>query len=94
MEIEKIQGIYADLEHAVRSRLSAILMETSEEKPMKCDVVLDTHYHGSSNDAPHIESIFQHPIEGIIVCNMDGGYELELDDIPLDEQIQILKELE
>lgn len=77
-----------------RDRLSALLMDTSEEQHMKCDIYLETSEDCGLSDLEkiHVTEIWQHPTEGIIMLYVDGVGECELEDY--EECIpQIYKEL-
>ena len=77
-----------------RNLLSALLMDTSEEKHMKCDIVLQTSEDCglSELDKMHVTEIWQHQTEGIIMLMVEGVGECELEDF--EECIpQIYKEL-
>ena len=65
-----------------RNLLSALLMDTSEEQHMKCDIVLQTSEDcGLSDlDKMHVTEIWQHPTEGIIMLMVEGVGECELED--------------
>ena len=62
--------------------LSAILMDTSEEMHMKCDICLETSEDCGLSDLEkiHVTEIWQHPTEGIIMLMIEGFGECELDD--------------
>lgn len=65
-----------------RSVLSSILMETSEEKHMECDIYLNTAEDCGLSDLEkmHVTEIWQHPTEGIIMLMVEGVGECELED--------------
>lgn len=77
-----------------RNLLSALLMDTSEEQRMKCDICLETSEDCGISDLEkiHVTEIWQHPTEGIIMLMIEGFGECELEDF--EECIpQIYKEL-
>lgn len=84
-----------DLREMMHNYLSALLANTSEDNPLKCCIVLvDEKAFGlSSNDMPTIEAIWQHPIEGWIVFNMQGDYQIDFDDMLTCDLMDILHEL-
>lgn len=101
-DIETSYSQYKDLEkfirESVRRYLSKILMNTSEDNPLKCKICL-TNEEGfglSTLNFPWIYEIGQHPTEGIIYFNYDpDGEELvEFDYMLLEDLITICKELD
>ena len=65
-----------------RNLLSALLMDTSEEQHMKCDIYLETSEDCGLSDLEknHVTEIWQHPTEGIIMLMIEGFGERELED--------------
>ena len=65
-----------------RNLLSALLMDTSEEQHMNCDIVLQTSEDCglSELEKMHVTEIWQHPTEGIIMLMIEGVGECELED--------------
>lgn len=101
-DIETSYNQYKDLEkfirESIRRYLSRILMNTSEDNPLKCKICL-TNEEGfglSTLNYPWIYEIWQHPTEGIIYFNYDpDGEELvEFDYMLLEDLITICKELD
>ena len=57
----------------IRHKLSAILMDTDEQHPMECNIILDSEAMGlCTSQMPNITSAFQLPTEGIIYFNIEG----------------------
>ena len=80
----------------MRHKLSAILMDTCEEKPMMCNIIIgESEAMGlSSLELPVVKSMFQQPSEGIIWFNIDGCEEpIEFDDMPLEDIEDILNSI-
>lgn len=78
----------------IRKKLSVILIDTSEENQLKCNIQIgEKEAVGISTlELPTIISIFQQPEEGIIWFEIEG-YEnyLEFDEIPKYDLINVLK---
>ena len=80
----------------LRHKLSAILMDTCEEKPMHCNIVIgEEQAMGlSSLQMPIVTGAFQLPSEGIIYFNIQGFNEpVEFDDMHKKDLIKILNAL-
>ena len=62
------------LEFTLRDKLSALLMDTSEEQHLKVHIPLELEgtFGLSTNDMITVEEIWQHPIEGIIMLKLEG----------------------
>lgn len=76
----------------LRHKLSAILMDTCEEKPMHCNIVIgEEQAMGlSSLQMPIVTGAFQIPSEGIIYFNIQGFNEpVEFDDMHKKDLIKI-----
>jgi hypothetical protein len=79
----------------LRRHFSALLMETDNEKHLKCDIII------GENDAmglstlqmPRVIGAFQDPKEGIICFHIEGNYIVEFDDMGTDDLINILNTL-
>lgn len=80
----------------MRNWFSRYLMDTNENNVVECHICLeDVETFGlSSNDIPHIIGMWQFPIEGYIVFNMRGGYQLDFDDMDTDQLLMIMEECE
>lgn len=81
----------------IRHKISAILMDTCEEKPMACNITIgEEQAMGiSSLQMPTVTSAFQLPSEGIIYFNIEGYKEpVEFDDLSTYDLNKILKELQ
>lgn len=80
----------------LRRELSAILMDTCEEKQMACRITIgESEACGlSSLEMPTVVSAFQLPTEGVIYFQIEGVAEpMEFDDIPTHDLRVILNEL-
>lgn len=82
-----------DFRESARHFLSRMLMDTDEDNPMQCSIVLEsTAPMMSSLDALEITSMWQEPQEGVIWVQFYGfGSPLELDDIRSEELIEIIE---
>ena len=81
----------------IRHKISAILMDTCEEKPMPCNIIIgEEQTMGlSSLQMPVVTSAFQLPSEGIIYFNIEGYKDpVEFDDLSTYDLNKILKELQ
>ena len=58
----------------------------------KCEFTLETDeaFGLSTLQMPYIKGIWQHPTEGGILFIFEGGQELEMDDLSVEELIKIL----
>jgi hypothetical protein len=76
----------------LRRHFSALLMETDNEKHLKCDIII------GENDAmglstlqmPRVVGAFQDEKEGIICFYIEGDCIVEVDDMGTDDLINIL----
>lgn len=91
LEISKMSEQYSSLEKMIRESirhfLSRKLMDTSEEKTLKCYIPISEHNY--------IYEMWQNPSEGLIYFETDG-YEidkLELDNLPIHLLTEICKEV-
>jgi hypothetical protein len=62
------------MEFTLRDKLSALLMDTSEEQHLKVYIPLELEgtFGLSTNDMIAVEEIWQHPTEGIIMLKLEG----------------------
>ena len=88
-----LQKAEEDFRESARHFLSRILMDTDEDNPMQCSIVLEsTTPMMSSLDALEVTSMWQEPEEGIIWVQLYGfGCPLELDNIRSEELIEIIE---
>lgn len=80
----------------IRHCISAILMNTDEQNPMRCHITIgnDDAFGLSELEKPTITSAFQVPCEGYICFNIQGVKEpVDFDDIPENVLEYILDEL-
>ena len=75
-ECDKFFGKEDTEREDIRHKISAILMDTDEQHPKKCDIVIeDEEACGLSTlQMPHIDECFQEPSEGIIWFHFEGHY--------------------
>jgi hypothetical protein len=62
------------MEFTLRDKLSALLMDTSEEQHLEVYIPLELEgtFGLSTNDMIAVEEIWQHPTEGIIMLKLEG----------------------
>ena len=78
----------------LRKKFSALLMDTSEDKPLKCCIPFGDSYGLSTLELPTVVSMFQIPNEGIIYFQIEGvQYPMEFDEFSNAELKEILKSL-
>ena len=81
----------------IRHKMSAILMDTDEEHPMKCDALIGEAYACglSTLQMPRVDRCFQQPGEGIIWIHIEGAIDYqEFDDFETCDLKDILVNLE
>jgi hypothetical protein len=85
-----------EVREMMRNWFSRNLMDTNEENPVECHICLEDEeaFGLSSNDIPHIVGMWQFPVEGYIVFNMRGGYQLDFDELDTDQLLAIMEESE
>ena len=85
-----------DVRQMIRFYFSRHLMFTSEDNQMKVDIVLETDetFGLSTNDMLRIISIWQHPSEGIITFVLNGGEEIDFDDIETLTLLNVMTEFD
>lgn len=72
-----------DQDMKTRNKLSALLMDTSEDNPMDVDIILDTEeaFGLSTLQMPHVIKVFQDPKEGIMYMLLEGAEDyIEIDE--------------
>jgi hypothetical protein len=81
-----------DVREMIRYYFSRNLMDTSAENQMKVDIVMETDetFGLSTNDMLRIVSIWQHPSEGIITFVLNGGEEIDFDDIEISTLLKVM----
>ena len=78
----------------LRKKFSALLMNTSEEKPLECNIPFGDSYGLSTLELPTVTSMFQIPTEGIIYFQIEGvQYPMEFDEFSNEDLKEILKSL-
>lgn len=78
---------------ALRMKLSALLMDTSEDDPLICDIVIDSNSQGLSDALkPHIHAAYQQPTEGGIYFVIDNTI-ADFDDIDIESAVEIYLKL-
>ena len=85
-----------DVRQMIRFYFSRHLMFTSAENQMKVDIVMETDetFGLSTNDMLRIVSIWQHPSEGIITFVLNGGEEIDFDDIEIPTLLKIMTDFD
>lgn len=85
-----------NIREMIRFYFSRNLMDTSAENQIKVDIVLETDetFGLSTNDMLRIVSIWQHPSEGIITFVLNGGKEIEFDDIETSTLFKIMTDFD
>lgn len=93
MKIGEIESLCIE---GCRHLLSRHLMDTSEDKPLTCDIQLETDAMGlSDNEKIHVEYMFQEPSEGIIYFKYRYyPYLTDIEEISLDVLLEICEWLE
>ena len=94
--VKQIEQMYNDLLESIRHNLPLKLMDTSEDNPLEVYIPLEHGAVGLSTlDMPAITKIYQRPSEGIIYVRFEeDDYDIELDNLYMEDMISILKELE
>lgn len=86
------------LRESIRKYLSKLLINTSEDNPLKCKICLisEEGFGLSTLNFPWIYEIWQHPTEGIIYFNYDQDEEdlVEFDHMLLEDLVTICRELD
>ena len=78
----------------LRKKFSALLIDTSEEHPMECNIPFGDSYGLSTLELPTVIGMFQIPTEGIIYFQIEGvQYPMEFDEFSVDDLKEILKSL-
>lgn len=76
----------------IRKKLSLILIDTDENNPIKCNILIGEEQGLSSLELLEIESMFQQPSEGIIWFNIKYAEEpLEFDDLKEEDLNKIME---
>lgn len=84
------------LRKSVREKVSALLMDTSEDDPLNIEIVIDdSEFFGMCElEKPCINSIWQDPSEGWIYVQFEGyGNPTDFDYLSTHEQVEVLKGL-
>lgn len=86
------------IRESMRKYLSKTLMDTSEQNPLQCTIVLQTSegFGLSTLNYPWIYKMWQDPIEGIIYFSYDeeSTEVVEFDEMLLEDLVIICKELD
>lgn len=85
-----------EVREMIRNWFSRNLMDTNEDNPVECHICLEDEetFGLSSNDIPHIIGMWQFPVEGYIIFNMRGGYQLDFDELETDQLLAIMEDSE
>lgn len=92
-----IENIHFLLQESIRHYFSRILMNTSAENPMMCNIIIDTPWDIglSSLEKPTIISMYQDPSEGFIYIMYEGTEEyMPLEDIPTQAILPTIQAIE
>lgn len=78
-----------------RHKISALLMDTDEDHPIECEILLGEDYSCglSTLEMLWITKCYQQPGEGILWFYVDGGGWVEFDDIDIRDYYNIYKAL-
>lgn len=86
------------LRESIRKYLSRILMDTSEDNPMNCNITLDCEeaFGLSTLQIPRITRMWQHPTEGILYFEYeeDENIIIEFDFMILEDLVIICEYLD
>lgn len=78
----------------LRRKFSALLMDTSEDKPLECNIPFGDSYGLSTLELLTVIGMFQIPTEGIIYFQIEGvQYPMEFDEFSNEDLKEILKSL-
>ena len=95
---EEILGITRYLQECIRQYFQRMLVDTSEESPVECDIIVDTADSQGISDLqkPHVIGMYQDPTQGIIYLQFEGDEEhwYELEYFALDCQLDIIRAIE
>lgn len=93
---EYVQDKIFDLIDIIRQSVSKLLMDTSEENPLECNITVESlEACGLSTlQMPTIVKAWQHPTEGWITFEFRDGYTKEFEHLEMSEMLQVLKGLE
>lgn len=93
---DEINDMYHVLNESIRMALSRLLMDTSEENRKEVEIPLEHRACGLSTlEMITIVSIWQDEKEGIISVQCRGDdYDMDIDELEIEDRIQILRELE
>lgn len=92
--VREINAMRNDLIEAIHNFLSRVLMDTSEDKPLKCDICLEMRgtYGLSSNCMPYVTKMWQDPEEGWIQFEIDESYVRDFGDMDIEELMNIVND--
>ena len=86
-----------DIEQIIRQSVSKLLIDTSKENPLECEIVIDPieAFGLSSSLLPCINTIWQDPLEGYINFKYEGSDGIrDFDSLEINERLQVLEYLE
>lgn len=91
--INEISDIALLLEQSILHYFSRLLIDTSIEKPLKCNIRLEYFLDGNDINCT-ITSIYQEPSEGLVCLYIKEIEDwVNLDDFSYDMQLNVLKKL-
>ena len=93
-DVRELNGMRDDLIEAIHNFLSRVLMDTSEDKPLKCDICLEMRdaFGLSSNCMPYVTKMWQDPAEGWIQFEIDESYIRDFSDMDIEELMDIVND--
>lgn len=94
---EYIEDNLNDNENIIYQSVSKLLMDTSEENPLECEIIIESPEDCglSSLLLPTVNKIWQDPEEGWIRLQYEGSNNIvEFEYLDIEEKLQILKYLE
>lgn len=86
-----------NIEQIIRQSVSKLLIDTSKENPLECEIVIDPieAFGLSSSLLPCINTIWQDPLEGYINFKYEGSDGIrDFDSLEINERLQVLEYLE
>lgn len=94
-EFEHLMQVEDNVRRLIHDKMSAILMDYTEHRPLGCEFVLsDKDAIGlSSLDMPWIIQAWQEPSEGWITFATDDGRQYDFDDLETYQLLDVLEEL-
>lgn len=94
--LKEISNVAHLLQECIRNYFSRFLAHFDESNPLQCYIVIDIDESQGLSDSekPHLVWMCQSQPEGIIVIQLEGCEHFELEDYPLDAQIDFIRAIE